>query len=138
MEKMKIVSFTYCEDVQNDSQGRALIIGPMQLMAPKFMPTDYSFNISFGIFDVPKEGFLINTEFLDPNGSKISENTLQVPTLPVDKINLPNLPFGIQVNIGFRNVPLLIPGEYNTVIKLNGKECGKYPIEVCHEQEQNN
>ena len=64
MEGMKIVSFTYCEDVQNDSNGRAIIIAPMQLMTPKFLPTDYSFNVSFGIFDVKKMVLIWRQVFL--------------------------------------------------------------------------
>lgn len=133
MEKMKIVSFVYCEDVQNDQNGKGVIIAPMQLMTPKFLPTDYSFNISFGIFDVLKEGFKLETKFLDPNGQEVANNIMQVPHLPIDKIEKPNLPVGLQVNIGFRNIPLLISGEYKTVIYLNEIKSGEYPIEVCYE-----
>ena len=130
MEEMKIVSFTYCEDIQNDPQGKTRIIGPLQMLITKYIPTDYSFNISFGIFNVPKEGFLINTEFYNPKGEEISNNVLEVPRFLDEKINYLDLPLGIQVNIGFRNIPFEIQGEYKTIIKINGKECGTYPIEV--------
>lgn len=129
---MKIVSFTYCEDVQNDPQGKPIIIAPMQMIVPQFLPTTYSFNVSFGIADVPKEGFSIKTEFWNPKGEKVSENILQVPPLPVEKIAFPNLPFGLQVNIGFRNVVLDVQGEYKTVILINNKEYSEYPIGVYH------
>lgn len=132
MKEMKIVSFTYCEDVQNDSQGRAIIVAPMQLMITKYLPTSYSFNVSFGIFNVPKEGVSVETEFIDSNGKMISSNFLQIPSLPVDKIAFSDLPFGLQVNVNFRNIDLEISGEYKTIIKLNGNKCGEYPIEVCH------
>ncbi len=134
MTEMKIVSFTYCEDIQNDPQGRAVVVAPMQLMVTKYLPTSYSFNVSFGIFNVPKEGLTVETEFLAPDGKMISSNSLQVPSLPVDKIAFSNLPFGLQINVNFRNIDFEISGEYKTIIKLNGNKYGEYPIEVCHAQ----
>lgn len=130
MEEMKIVSFAYCEDIQNNPQGQTIVIGPLQMLITKYIPTDYSFNISFGIYNVPKEGLLINTGFYSPNGEEISNNVLRVPQFSDEKISYPNLPLGIQVNIGFRNIPFESQGEYKTIIKINGKECGTYPIEV--------
>ncbi|OUN38302.1 hypothetical protein [Massilimicrobiota sp. An80] len=130
MKEMKIQSFVYCEDIQNDPQGKTVIVGPLQMIITKYIPTDYSFNISFGIFNVPKDGFSINTEFYNPKGEKISENVLTAPQFPEEKINFPDLPLGVQINIGFRNISFEIQGEYKTVIKINGQECGTYPIEV--------
>ena len=132
---MKVVSFTYCEDVQNDPQGRAVIIAPMQMIIPQFLPTAYSFNVSFGISDVPKEGFSITTEFWNPLGIKVSDNKFQVPSLPVEKIDLPNAPLGLQVNVGFRNVVLDTKGEYKTKILINNEEYGVYPIEVYYDNQ---
>lgn len=131
-EKMEIVSFTYCEDVQNDPQGKPMIIGPMQHMLVINFPTNYSFCASFGIFNIPKEGFLIKFDFVDPDGNVVqgAMNNMMVPPIPENQIQNPNIPLGIQVNMGFRNIILTKAGRYCANIYLNGKFIQSYPIEV--------
>lgn len=131
-EKMEIVSFVYCEDVQNDPQGKAMIIGPMQLMPVVNVPTNYSFCASFGIYNIPKNGFLIKFEFIDPDGDVVQGglNQMMVPTIPDDKIINSKLPLGIQVNMGFRNIILKKVGRYEAKIYLNDEFINGYPIEV--------
>lgn len=132
MEKMKIVSFTYCEDVQNDQNGKPMIICPMQFMAPISLPTNYSFCASFGVFNIPKNGFSIKFQFLDPDGNVVqgAENNMLVPPIPDEQIKNKKIPLGIQVNMGFRNIVLRERGEYKSRIILNGEIVGTYPIEV--------
>lgn len=131
-KEMEIVSFVYCEDVQNDPQGKAMIIGPMQFMPVVNFPTNYSFCASFGIYNMPKCGFSIRFEFIDPDGEAVQGgmNQMMVPAIPDDKIKNPKLPLSIQVNMGFRNIILSKEGRYEARIYLNERKVNSYPIEV--------
>lgn len=134
IENMEIVSFIYCEDVQNDPQGKTMIIGPMQFMPVINLPTNYSFCASFGIYNIPKHGFSIKFEFVDPDGNVVQGglNQMVVPPIPDDKIVNPKLPLGIQVNMGFRNIILYKDGKYESKIYLNDALVNSYPIEVSY------
>lgn len=128
---MNIVSFVYCEDTV-DQNGKTVIINPMQMFTPVGIPSNYSFVISFGIFDYEKDREnSINIIFKSPEGKKLVESKIDVPMLP-DEARNATLPIGLQFNLGFRNVVLERPGEYTTIIEINGKELGIYPINVVH------
>lgn len=132
MEKMKVVSFTYCENVQNDHQGHAMIIGPIQYMQVSHLPTNYSFCFSLGVFNRPKNGFLFKLEFVDPDGLTVQDGVHEmfVPAITKEKIINNKLPFGLQINIGFKNIVLNKTGRYASKLYLNDKFINSYPIDV--------
>lgn len=126
---MKLVSFVYCAATE-DNAGENIIRNPFQMIITKYLPTNYSFFVSFGIFDVQKEGFDLQISFVDPDEKVISNTNLKVPDIPEEVPINKNLPIGMQINFGFNNVELVKEGEYNTIVRANGEELGRYSINV--------
>lgn len=127
---MKIVSFVYCNDVNNEN-GNTILISPMQMLTPIGIPSNYSFTVSFGLLD-RYEKFNNNEviiKFVDDTDKEISKNVFTFPPLPEELKKSPD-PIGIQINIGFRNVILEKAGIFSTVIECNNSELGRYPIDV--------
>ena len=133
---MKIVSFTYCNDVINDNIGNPLIAGPLQMLMPINIPANYSFSVSFGVYDLGKTGDnKFRVEFIDSDENIIADNDLTIPDFP-DKVKVSNNPLGIQINIGFRNIILNKEGTYKTLIYHNGNKVGEYAIEVVKNKDE--
>ena len=127
---MKIVSFTYCNDVTNDGNGNPMIVGPLQMLMPINLPANYSFSISFGVYDITKNGNdEIEVGFYDRDNTQIALNRIIIPSLPKE-LSGANNPIGLQINVGFRNVILQNSNEHYAEIKINGNFLGKYPIDV--------
>lgn len=60
----KIVSFTYCDNVANDMNGNPIITRPLQMITPMAIPSNFTFSISFGVYDIDKiEKNCINIDF---------------------------------------------------------------------------
>lgn len=125
---MEIVSFTYCEDVQNNECGKSVIIAPIQMLTPVSLPTNYSFTVSFGIYDIPKDGFEIRLDFFDSEENAISENKMMFPPIDEKEVLDIDSPLGVQINMGFRNLIFRNEGKYISKIYLNGELYGEYPI----------
>lgn len=129
---MKIVSFVYCDEVKTDENGANIIISPLLMFNPIATPSNYSFTISFGVYDLEKEKEnSIYISFVDSDGRTISENNMNLPVLPRELREVKKS-IGIQFNVGFRNVVLSKEGEYRTIIKVNGTNLGEFPIFVQH------
>lgn len=125
---MEIVSFTYCEDVQNNECGKSVIIAPIQMLTPVSLPTNYSFTVSFGIYDIPKDGFEIRLDFFDSEENAISENKMMFPPIDEKEVLDIDSPLCVQINMGFRNLIFRNEGKYISKIYLNGELYGEYPI----------
>ncbi len=126
----KIVSFTYCDNVENDMNGNPIITRPLQMILPMAIPSNFTFSISFGVYDIDKiEKNRINIDFLDPDDVVISNNELILPDMPRE-ISETLAPVGIQINVEFKNTYIKEEGEYKTRIILNGCKLGEFPINV--------
>ena len=126
----KIVSFTYCDNVANDMNGNPIITRPLQMITPMAIPSNFTFSISFGVYDIDKiEKNCINIDFLDPNDVVISNNELILPDMPREINETPD-PVGIQINVEFKNTYIKEEGEYKTRRILNGSKLGEFPINV--------
>ena len=135
---MEIRSFTYCNDVINDSNGYPLISGPLQILMPINIPANFSFSISFGVYDLNRNGHnRFEVEFIDADGNKIAYNDLNIPDFP-NEIKKSKNPICIQINVGFRNIVLNKEGRYKTLIKYNGEKEFEYPIDVIVNKDVNN
>lgn len=129
---MKLVSFVYCDEVKAEDNGINSILNPLLMFNPIATPSNYSFTISFGVYDLEKEiENILNISFVDPNKNVISEQNMNLPVLPRELIEA-RKPIGIQFNVGFRNVVLSCEGEYRTIIKINDTVLGEFPIYVQH------
>lgn len=127
---MKIVSFVYCMKVENDEQGNPVIIKPIQMLTPQFLPTEYTFTVSFGLFDInPNEKNMFEISFTDSENHEIVKNKFTLPKISSKDIDM-HKPLGLQINMEFKNVELLIEGEYKSTVKVNEDMLGVYPINV--------
>ena len=129
---MDIMSFVYCEDAVNDQSGKNVIIGPLQMFAPINLPSNYSFVVSFGLYDFDKDGGnKVKVVFKSPNNEDLAESVMDLPPLPEEARNS-KTPIGVQINISFRNVVLKEPGQYKTEVSINDNLLGSYPINVVY------
>ena len=133
-----ITMFTYSElfQLQNLPEGkgqRLNIINPILVIIPEFLPTTYSFSVTFGILgvkmEVPHE---LKITFWGPDEEVIFDSgnlNIQFP-IPENKKGLPEDMRGPVISMDIRNAALEEEGEYFTKIFLDGEEMGKYPIKI--------
>lgn len=132
---MKISSFVYCDEVLQQD-GKTTIVNPLQMFTPVALPSNYSFVISFGIFDYNKDiANSVDVTILDSDGDVIAEGKLDIPIMP-EQMKSTKKPIGIQVNMGFKNIILNKAGEYMSIIRINDQEYGRFPINVIQGNEQ--
>lgn len=125
---IKIVSFVYCNGIEPAPEGPA-IRGVLQFLAPKMFPTEYTFSVSMGLFDVAGEETL-NIRYVFKNSqNKILHDTGEVQ-LPVREDFKEKKHLGVQLNLDLKNVVLEEEGEYSSEVYINGKLGGTYPISV--------
>lgn len=130
VRKMKIVSFIYCENTQ-DNNGKTIINGPLQMISLKYFPSTFSFYISMGLFDVDPYGFNFDYSFVDPDGKPLNQMTLNVPPLTQlgGSIN-ESVKYGLQINLGVQNLEFTKLGEHKTIISFSDGNSFEFPIEV--------
>lgn len=125
---LKITSFVYCTAIEQAPNGPALR-GILQFLAPKMLPTEYSFSISFGVFDLGKmENLKVRYIFKDPDGEIVNDtNEIDIPLAEdMQKHNH----IGMQLNLDLKNLVLSKQGEYYSEVYINENLAGKYPIDV--------
>ena len=49
---MKVTSFVVCEKTEINTDNKTIIIGPLQMILLKNIPNNYSFSVSFGLYDL--------------------------------------------------------------------------------------
>lgn len=129
---MKIISFVYCERIVQENQNLS-IVNPLTMIVPINMPTNYSFSISIGLYDIPvNQNHTIKVELIDPNGEVVFE-------MPGDfKVENESLEekTGAQFNIDINNQVFKEYGEYKTQVIINNEPLGEYPIEVVKRNER--
>lgn len=129
-----ISTFMYCENTQNENtpEGNKLhIIGPMHIITPMFIPSMFSFCVTFGILDLClNEQHILRYVFKSPNG-EIVVDTKDIH-LPIQELkeDLPKEMNGILLNMDFRNIALKIEGKYNSEIFVDEHSLGVFPIGV--------
>lgn len=131
---LKITSFVYCSAIEQTPAGPALK-GILQYLAPKMFPTEYSFSISFGVYDLGKmENLKVRYVFKDPNG-EIVNDTKQFD-IPISEDMQKHNHIGIQLNLDLKNVVLREQGEYFSEVYINENIAGKYPIDVILQEKK--
>lgn len=124
--------FVYCESTQavaNDP--RTHLVGPLQILISKYIPSNYSFGIAFGIMEIDtKYDHEIQVKFIGPqNEVCFDSGTIKVPN-PPENIELPPELQGMQLTLDIRNAPIQNEGEHNTQIYLDGELIGSRSIFV--------
>lgn len=131
----RISTFVYSEDSisHNTSQGQQMnIVNPQHVLRPMFVPSMFSFAVTFGIVDLDtkKEHKARYLLWGPEEGEPIvdsGEFNLPVPDEPSD---LPMEASGYMMNMNFRNVPFKKEGFYTSEIVFDGQELGKFPVYV--------
>lgn len=131
---LKITSFVYCSAIEQAPNGPALR-GILQFLAPKMLPTEYSFSVSFGVFDLGNmENLKVRYIFKDPDGEII--NDTNHVDIPLSKDMQQHNHIGMQLNLDLKNVVLSKQGEYCSEVYINEKLAGKYPIDVILQEKK--
>ena len=128
-----ISTFVYCEGIQVEetNQGnKTHIINPQQIFTPAFIPSLYSFSISFGVIGVKyKENQVMVYKFINTNTNEALIDSGDI-NINSKKTDLPEELNGFMMNIDFKNIVFKNEGYYESEIYLNNEKIGSYPIFV--------
>ncbi|MEG6615410.1 hypothetical protein V6C27_03060 [Peptococcaceae bacterium 1198_IL3148] len=130
----RIATFIYSEDSLSEPtpQGQRMnVVNPQLVFRPLFIPSLFSFAITFGIsgMDTTQEN-KIQLLFRNPDDSEILINTDFTMPKSDDDSELPIEVRGAMVNMNLRNVPFKSEGTYSTEVIVNGDSLGRFPIYV--------
>ncbi|NBI83922.1 hypothetical protein D3Z48_18000 [Clostridiaceae bacterium] len=121
-----VVSFVYCDAVEQPGNITKLVT-PLQFLNPISFPTQYSFSVSFGLFDLTEYTELpLRYDFLNAQGNVVYSSGDITINLLEFKNNMSHL--GLQLNFEIKNAFLEAPGEYKSVLYIQNKEHGTFPI----------
>ncbi|PFA84501.1 MULTISPECIES: hypothetical protein [Bacillus] len=130
----KVSTFMYCEQAEMNPQiQKTVISGPLHVFTVPFVPTTYSFAITFGLLGINnKQDNKLSIRFLDPNDNpKIDAENLMIGKTPdLNWEEMPHEARGLIANMDFRNVILECEGLYKTQIFMNDELLGEFPIQV--------
>lgn len=135
----KIINFVYCKEIQNRQQTpnspfETIIIGPMPQIIVPFIPSMFSFSLSFGLLWQNNDNAVqLQCRFANPNGDVINDTGIIDLTNPMQTTDEKKR--GFQCNLDMRNIPLETEGTYTSEISINGNTVGVYGIEVIKHAE---
>lgn len=136
-----ITSFIFSEDTEQafnpGAKGNILhIVNPLHLIRPQFIPSAYTFSITFGLKGLdPDSEHNIRFQLLTPSGSSAMDtNDISLPKNTGFDRNLPKDVNGLMLNLDFRNVALREIGEYKGIVFVNNEAIGNYPLDVYPEE----
>ncbi|KKK10328.1 DUF6941 family protein [Bacillus sp. L_1B0_12] len=131
-----ITSFIYCEKTETDQNGKLILVQPLLVLTPAFLPGMYSFSIAVGIKGIPDQ-MKLRILFISPDSQ--DQPLIDTTGINVTKKNvvedhiidlLPEEEIGINFNMDLRNVVLKTEGYYKTVVMINEEVIGEFPIYV--------
>ena len=137
MFMIKMSYFLYCDGIQLVAgDKRPHIVGPKQVLLPKFIPSDYSFGIAFGIagVDLTQDNEVL-VKFVSPEKKIVAEKNLDIK-IPNVEISLPAEELGLMLTMDFRNVSIEEEGEYNSEVYLNSELVSTNAIRAYKGKEQ--
>lgn len=110
--------FIYSESTQNENvaNGSKLhIVQPMHIIIPMFIPSLFSFSVSFGVLDIKQdESHRLRYTFKSPDNVQailIDTGDINIPS-EYSTRELPDDMNGLMLNLDFRNIPFKTEGEY--------------------------
>lgn len=135
----RISTFMYAEGAGpvQDSSGvmKLQIINPLQAIIQKYIPTQYTFSVVFGIIELDTTTpHSLSVIFKNSVGNRVLFQS-QDSQLPVE--GNPNIPLsaqGLMIAMGLLNINFEAPGTYVTEILVDQVSLGKYSIEVIKEE----
>ncbi len=131
---IKIVNFLCCKEIQtrfvnNETLPDNMLIGPLAEINLPFIPSMYSFSVSFGILstDSKLEKFKVRYKFVDPDGKSVFDTNVLDLSIPLQSGAECN---SVQCNLDIKNILLEKEGIYSSELYLNDKLGGKYELRV--------
>lgn len=133
----KLNFFIYCSNFESQPSGVGNVDAKSILttLTPNYIPSNYSFSIVFSVVDFDNTvDNALRIEFCSPTGETLVSTKEDIIITPAPEgifpDELPNEYRGINVCLGFSNVLLKSPGEYDTKVYLNDTLIGNKKIYV--------
>lgn len=132
---VRVSTFMYSEDTISDPtpQGPRLnVVNPQLVFRPMFLPSLFSFAITFGISGIDNsQEHKFKFLFFAPNDVELLINSeFMLPINTEEKAELPLEERGVMMNMNLRNVPFKVEGVYNSELIVDGVSLGKFSIYV--------
>jgi len=129
----EVMSFIISEGVRRENIGIAKsadwIIGPVQILSPFSIPSNYSFFTTLAIYEI-NESEIIKLMFKSPDG-EIVYNTTDIPLSNIEHGNVPEKYRSVVFSFDIRNMHLKEEGIYTAEIFVDDVLIGAYKIPVC-------
>lgn len=123
----KVVSYLLAVNSQNVAAGNGgviqQLIGPLIVLRPKYIPSEYSFSIALGINDLDKKtDNRLRISITSPSGRQVLDTGyVDLPDLPVDS-PLPVKYQGFSLTLPIQNATLDQEGLYKMTVHINEDE----------------
>lgn len=126
---MANISFVLiAEDVISHPDGKPKIINPLPMIVPVGIPSNFSFYISVGLYDIKSEES-INIKIQLINPEKNIEFDFDIP-LDGEKLESEYVIGSTVLNLNCKNVELRFEGNYEVSVQLNAEEVKKLIVPV--------
>jgi len=128
-----LTNFVYAEQANFDpSNGKSHIYAPLPIIVVKYLPTMYSFGVSFCISNInPDQTNNVEINFYDPSDNLLCPSSVTLPPYPENaEFDIPKELKAFTLSMMFNNVDIRVPGKYMTKISLNGVEEYLCPITI--------
>ena len=131
----KLVSFmmsAISQNVPNATGGTVQqLTGPMIVLRPRHIPSEYSFAITIGIndFDLSKENILRIVLYSPSNDILLDTGNSTLPASPTDS-NLPKEFQGAVLSMPIQNIEIATDGVYKLEVFMNNDSLGTQAIPV--------
>lgn len=118
-----------CEEVMTANDGSPLLAKPLPMLIPISIPSNYSFSISVGLFNLkPNSSYKLNIQFKSTNSIMVNHNlNVEVPREP----NMPSDTLAFSVfNVNCKNIVLPNEGDYEIEVTINDAEKKQLTVPV--------
>jgi hypothetical protein len=99
------------------------------------IPSIFSFSVLCSIVDVGVGNHNIVMQFINPSGETLVNIDSVIPYESKENMEKPQNYSGINISSNWQNVMIDEPGQYRTVVKFDGIDCGTYEIRVIENKE---
>lgn len=125
---MKLASFVVCEKTEINNENQTRIINPLQMIVLNNLPNNYTFSVSFGLFDTPKTKFKL---FIEIKKGEKSFGIIEGEVAPNIDL-LETAKYGLQINLDFNNFMFEEAGTYFFNISDEEGIIGTFEMEVVY------
>lgn len=119
-------------------QQRILVQNPQYVLRPLFVPSLFSFTISFAISDLDTSipnSLRLTFVFADqPDTIIFDSGVAQLASIVDEQSDMPEHLRGFNANVDVRNIPIRQNGRYQSEIFINGESIGVFPVEVWRKE----